>query len=151
MTKDEQEAFVRQLRHIRYDLCQQCEGSGTQLYPSTATWRGGIGGAAMTYDVCDKCWGSGEQERPWTDLRKLEAERDALIERRAATYFEDHLGVRFNSCRTALLAICDVLDKLSNKRKPPVGTDYFEVRAWQDSTVRLSKLIRGLIEKAPTS
>jgi hypothetical protein len=52
--------------------CEQCNGLGTKVYSSTATWQGGIGGAAMTTDVCDKCWGSGDKYRHWVNLRKLE-------------------------------------------------------------------------------
>lgn len=46
------------------DECPKCGGAGTLLYGSTATWRGGIGGAAMTVDVCHVCWGSGSR-KPW--------------------------------------------------------------------------------------
>lgn len=52
------------------DPCENCQGSGKRLYGSTSTWRGGIGGAAMTTDVCDKCWGSGDKYKLGTDLRK---------------------------------------------------------------------------------
>ena len=50
--------------YIRHP-CAECGGSGYRLYASTATWRGGIGGQAMTTDVCDKCWGSGDATKPW--------------------------------------------------------------------------------------
>lgn len=49
--------------------CEPCEGSGIKVYPSTATWRGGIGGAAMTKDVCNHCWGSGVRDKPWPNWR----------------------------------------------------------------------------------
>lgn len=51
--------------------CKHCVGLGVQTYGSTATWRGGVGGAAMTVGVCDKCWGSGDADRPWQSWRKL--------------------------------------------------------------------------------
>lgn len=54
--------------------CKDCFGMGRKIYASTALWRGGIGGAAMTPGVCDKCWGSGDANRPWTDIKKLEQE-----------------------------------------------------------------------------
>ncbi len=54
-----------------YIPCSYCHGLGTRTYGSTATWYGGIGGAAMTTDVCDKCWGSGDASRSWVNLRKL--------------------------------------------------------------------------------
>lgn len=53
------------------NLCKMCQGYGTILYGSTATWHGGIGGAAMTTDVCNKCWGSGNAERPWPSHREF--------------------------------------------------------------------------------
>src|SRR5574342_79379 len=64
--------------------CESCGGWGVRLYGSEATWRGGIGGAAMTRDTCDACWGSGDRERAGIDLRtmvaKLCAAREALRE-----------------------------------------------------------------------
>lgn len=54
-----------------YDVvCSECHGSGVKTYPSTSTWRGGIGGCAITSDVCDKCWGSGTTNRPGVNLRR---------------------------------------------------------------------------------
>ena len=50
--------------------CTKCYGMGTLLYGSTATWKGGIAGAACTMGVCDHCWGSGDEYRHWVDLRK---------------------------------------------------------------------------------
>jgi len=49
--------------------CLSCQGLGVKVYGSTATWRGGIGGSALTDDVCDHCWGSGDNERPWPSHR----------------------------------------------------------------------------------
>lgn len=49
--------------------CASCGGSGYVAYGSTATWRGGIGGQAITTDVCDKCWGSGNADKPWPSWR----------------------------------------------------------------------------------
>ena len=54
-------------------VCRDCGGSGVKTYSSTATWRGGVGGQALTSDVCDRCWGSGCENRPWTDLRRLKS------------------------------------------------------------------------------
>ncbi len=50
--------------------CIRCKGSGQRLYSSTTTWRGGIGGCAMTTGVCDKCWGSGDEKNPGENLRE---------------------------------------------------------------------------------
>lgn len=57
--------------------CKGCGGSGVRVYGSTSTWRGGIGGQAMTHGVCDTCWGSGETN-PWVNLKKLEAHISGL-------------------------------------------------------------------------
>lgn len=57
-------------RGVEY-ICERCRGLGTRVYPSTATWCGGIGGAAMTNDICDFCWGSGDKYKHWVNLRKL--------------------------------------------------------------------------------
>lgn len=59
--------------------CLGCSGVGHKMYGSTATWRGGIGGAAMTVDVCDKCWGTGRTDTTGPDLRKYEREMGSLF------------------------------------------------------------------------
>lgn len=51
-------------------VCRKCGGSGKVAYGSTATWRGGIGGQAITVDVCDRCWGSGDSAKVWPSWRK---------------------------------------------------------------------------------
>lgn len=51
--------------------CLACGGAGVKSYPSTSTWRGGIGGQAFTTDVCDKCWGSGDRNNAWPSHRAL--------------------------------------------------------------------------------
>lgn len=51
--------------------CLSCGGAGVKFYPSTATWRGGIGGQMFTNDVCDKCWGSGDRNNAWPSRRAL--------------------------------------------------------------------------------
>ena len=56
------------------DACEGCQGTGYKTYGSTATFWGGIGGAAMTTSVCDKCWGSGDQFRPWKSWRLIKQE-----------------------------------------------------------------------------
>lgn len=74
MYSDESLRMFQQWRGLDPDhdqICDRCGGSGKITYPSTSTWRGGIGGCAMTDDVCDKCWGSGDSAHPWPDRRKL--------------------------------------------------------------------------------
>ncbi len=58
------------------DACQLCDGRGVRVYPSTATWRGGMGGARTTVDVCNGCWGSGLRGSPGVNLIELEAGLD---------------------------------------------------------------------------
>lgn len=58
--------------------CDKCGGMGTRTYPSTAQWRGGIGGQALTEGMCDVCWGSGSKEWTGPDQRKIEAEMKAM-------------------------------------------------------------------------
>ena len=61
---------VQSLVHAVLDLaCDACDGSGQRAYPSTATWKGGIGGCAITTDVCDKCWGTGRKDKAGPNLR----------------------------------------------------------------------------------
>ena len=59
--------------------CTKCKGTGYYLYSSTATWRGGMGGCAMTNDVCIKCWGSGMDEFPWPSQREFAEMKLALV------------------------------------------------------------------------
>ena len=60
--------------------CEPCHGLGVRVYGSTATWRGGAGGMAITSDVCDRCWGSGNADRPWPSHRKLSREDKSAFE-----------------------------------------------------------------------
>lgn len=97
--------------------CLKCGGSGTLIYGSTATWRGGLGGAAMTRGVCDVCWGSGNEERHWMNLRRMEAEENQKIAERASTYLFDRLGIAFKSFRPGILEFLRDLKALGKKRK----------------------------------
>ena len=71
------EDYVRYQRGVR-EPCADCGGAGVKMYESTSTWRGGIGGAAMTNDVCDKCWGSGDADSPWYSHREFESMKRIL-------------------------------------------------------------------------
>jgi hypothetical protein len=55
------------------DACAPCSGSGYVTYATTATWRGGIGGARPTRAVCNHCWGSGSRSQRWPSWRTTEA------------------------------------------------------------------------------
>lgn len=112
---------LRRLRNIE-EPCTRCNGTGSLLYSSTATWRGGMGGAAMTRDVCDRCWGSGDLARPWTDLRRLRNEENAQVARRAGEYLADRCGVRLRSLLPGLDELIAELDKFAmQRRKRPYG------------------------------
>ncbi len=67
--------------------CARCRGLGVRTYGSTATWRGGIGGQAMTTGVCDRCWGSGDEHHHWPSHRLFEsaAKRTSREEKRGTS------------------------------------------------------------------
>jgi len=68
--KDRHYFDVLELRGLSPErACEKCRGFGITMYASTATWRGGIGGQALTQDVCCQCWGSGDAKRPWKSWR----------------------------------------------------------------------------------
>lgn len=65
-------AALAQERGVEHP-CKHCAGTGTQTYGNTSTWRGGVGGQALTTGPCDKCWGSGDAHRAWPSHRQLTA------------------------------------------------------------------------------
>lgn len=76
--------------------CPHCQGCGKLTYGSTATWRGGVGGRALTVGICSFCWGSGDRNKPWTNL-KAEADRwtrafelIAVTNRDGGQFFKEH-------------------------------------------------------------
>ena len=69
---DDYTARLLEMRGIEPgNACTKCSGIGKRTYANTTTWRGGIGGQAMTVDVCDKCWGSGDKTHTWLNLRVI--------------------------------------------------------------------------------
>lgn len=76
MFKDRREYFLS-MRNIN-EPCKRCDGFGTIVYASTATWHGGIGGSAMTPGPCNFCWGSGDKNRPWVSHKEIERLRAEL-------------------------------------------------------------------------
>lgn len=72
------EIIARKRGITRGDECDRCHGTGVLCYGSTCTWRGGIGGSAMTYDVCNSCWGSGNKFKSWTNVKDMEKELKRL-------------------------------------------------------------------------
>ena len=115
--RDEVLAMLLEWRDVETP-CERCGGSGRTSYASTATWRGGVGGCAMTADVCDACWGTGDANRRGVDLRRLRDEETARVERRAAELLATRLGVAYEGLRPTLVALADELDRLARGRKP---------------------------------
>jgi len=60
-------------RHFAGVGCPACGGRGRRAYASTAVWRGGVGGQAITDGVCDCCWGSGRTDRSGANLREIDS------------------------------------------------------------------------------
>lgn len=105
--------------------CSKCHGYGVRLYGSTSTWRGGIGGQALTKGICDSCWGSGDANSPWLDLRKLQAERIAMTTQECAEWLSRRVGASYTTVRTHLAHFADVIEAESRRRKAPFGADLF--------------------------
>jgi len=97
--------------------CPRCGGAGWRCYGSTSTWRGGAGGVTVTDAVCDHCWGSGDANRPWTDLRTLEATERQRIAEGAASLLARAAGANFSVMRPAVEEIAAELDRLARGRK----------------------------------
>lgn len=135
MTDDEREAEHQRFLEWRCveTPCKECRGIGKRLYGSTSTWRGGIGGAAITTDVCDGCWGSGDASYPGANLRALRAERLAWDNDQCMTWFARATGATLSSTKEHMFAIADILDKEQRRRKVPDGFSEF----WWRSTLRM--------------
>lgn len=101
--------------------CPSCAGRGRHAYSSTATWRGGMGGASMTDDVCDKCWGSGDLHRKGDDLRAMRNSENERIAEAAVTLLAGTAGCSLLVMHPAIEELCGELDKLTRGRKerPP--------------------------------
>lgn len=109
-------------RHIRGRVCDACHGHGDYFYASTATWLGGLGGAAMTKGVCRFCWGSGDAEFPYLNLQKLVADIRANAKVSGAKVLAGAAHVPFNIIRAGAEALADEIEKLAGGRKDrPAG------------------------------
>lgn len=97
--------------------CTMCGGTGVRAYPSTSTWRGGIGGAAITWDVCDVCWGSGDAERKWVNLREQNQDVKQKVAARAEQLLARRAGCSAKTLRPELEQLVDVIEKQGRKRK----------------------------------
>lgn len=62
---------IKEARNIE-TVCKCCNGTGVITYANTSTWRGGIGGSAMTTDICNRCWGTGDIDNKGVNLREYD-------------------------------------------------------------------------------
>ena len=126
------ETYILQLREARIQWleqmrgiesrCSRCDGFGCRAYGSTTTWRGGIGGQAITGGVCDKCWGSGDESRPWMNLRRLEGER-----RKERADLEAALQWKSGVCDAAFADVAKVIAwKKEGDEPPPPDSPWFK-------------------------
>ena len=113
-------------RGIEGPPCETCGGSGIRVYSSTATWRGGIGGASMTADCCNVCWGSGDSANPWTNLRQFRDEESARVAERAVSLLAEAAGARLQTCRPAVDALLGHLDALASPRRRKRDPEFFQ-------------------------
>lgn len=110
-------------RELDGDPCKKCGGHGSITYSSTAVWRGGAGGQALTAGVCDSCWGSGCSERPWTDLRRMWNQLESLradserLRRAVELVREERLHALDNNRREKAEAFSIALDYMRGIRK----------------------------------
>lgn len=100
----------------RETCCRTCGGTGSRAYPSTALWRGGIGGQSFTTGVCDACWGSGDRCQPWTDLRLLERTMDRKIAERAVDLLAQSAGAELCVLAPAVREVIAILRREGDRR-----------------------------------
>ena len=105
--------------------CEECGGTGKKTYGSTATFWGGIGGAAMTTSVCDRCWGSGDKYHPWKSWKLIAKE----LEERAPLY---------QSLRIAIFKVLKLYE-LDGDGNPPTFGRPSIVKAWAQVKSVLTK------------
>ena len=91
--------------------CSECGGSGQKLYSSTATWRGGMGGASMTHDVCDVCWGTGHKDQTGADLRAVRNELEGRKIKASRDWLYSRMGVGFTGQKERLLKVAEKLER----------------------------------------
>lgn len=120
--------------HLSGVACKACDGYGQRAYTSTALWRGGVGGQAMTGGVCDKCWGTGRTDETGPDLRSMEAAARAAVLVSVRKWLASYLGVGF---RGEAERFGVVADKLKRARWPDMWTRH--------AADRLASLVRELI------
>lgn len=109
------------------DPCLRCDGTGRITYGSTATWRGGIGGQALTADVCDTCWGSGDRYRHGVDLRTLRGEESKRVAEAAVDLLTRSVGAGLRNCYSDIYKIIAAIEALADKERrarKPTGSHF---------------------------
>jgi len=130
------------------DPCRRCRGVGVVMYGSTATWRGGMGGCAMTKDVCDACWGSGDRYRHGVDLRKLRDEENQRVAERAVSELARSCGATFpGTASRAVCLIVGALDKIADKRGKPAADWLPEMARGLANTLRRAMNVAPVKER----
>lgn len=116
---------MNRLLHMRGvdEPCSVCHGFGTRQYSSTATWHGGVGGAAMTVDVCDTCWGTGDEFRHGADLRAASLQRRQWEDSQCLQYFARKIGCTLSMTHDHMIAIAEILEREERRRKTPFDHD----------------------------
>ena len=66
------EKFLEWRNLTKEEVCVSCLGSGVKTYGNTTTWKGGIGGQALTNDICNDCWGTGSKINKGVNLKELD-------------------------------------------------------------------------------
>lgn len=93
--------------------CPTCQGRGSRVYGSGATWRGGAGVASYQRDVCDTCWGSGDAQNPNANLRDELAELHAALHAKGAAasgaWLAAKLGLEHETMRRELPVVAKKL------------------------------------------
>lgn len=122
--------------------CMRCGGAGRRAYGSTSTWRGGIGGAAITEDVCDACWGTGDDARHGVNLRALEVTRRDWEAAQCAHWLAKRIGAKLQTQVENLRALADVIEAESRRSKVPEGVAH--AFWYKRSAESLANVIREL-------
>lgn len=131
---------LRALANQLKGACEKCKGYGQRAYASTATWRGGMGGSAITTDVCDVCWGTGLKDEHGPDLRKLESRLRKLEAASSRRWFEERIGANLTVIRNAFPTIAIKLRRMR-------GLDFHTSRAAEVLASALEEMVGQSIKK----
>jgi hypothetical protein len=136
--------YMLEMRGVE-EACETCRGSGVRSYGSTATWRGGIGGMAITQDTCDSCWGSGDKHKPGANLRHVLATIDQKAAEKALSTLSTGIGLDVPSLAPARDLLCDEIEALATSKPRTVRPTGF-----RELARALARRLRGGEKKEPT-